>query len=98
MAAIGAGVLGVLCLSSSVYAAMSGRGGEETPAPDPTPDPTPVVPDTQNEDEAGSASDGTPIVITGSVKGQYVRLWQGTPYQNQDAYALNILELEYSSG
>jgi hypothetical protein len=90
MAAIGAGVLGVLCLSSSVYAAMSGGGGEETPALAPTP----VIPDTQNEDETGSASVVTPKVITGSVKGQYVRLWQGTPYQNQDAYALNILELE----
>ena len=94
MAAIGAGVLGVLCLSSSVYAAISGGGGEETPALAPTP----VIPDTETEtnaeDEADSSSDGTPKVITGPVKGQYVRLSQGTPYQNQDAYALNILELE----
>ena len=45
MAAIGAGVLGVLCLSSSVYAAMSGGGGEETP------DQTIVVPDTETETE-----------------------------------------------
>ena len=93
MAAIGAGVLGVLCLSSSVFAAMTAGGGEETPAPAPAPAPAPIVPDTQ-DDEADSASVVTPKVITGSVKGQYVRLWQGTPYQNQDEYALNILELE----
>ena len=94
MAAIGAGVLGVLCLSSSVYAAISGGGGEETPALAPTP----VIPDTETEtnaeDEADSSSDGTPKVITGPVKGQYVRLSQGKPYQNQDAYALETLELE----
>ena len=100
MAAIGAGVLGVLCLGSSVVAAMTMGGDEETPAPapapasTPTPTPTPVVLDTQNEDESGRASDGTPQVIIGPVKGQYVRLWQGNPYQSQDAYALNILELE----
>ena len=91
MAAIGAGVLGLLCLSSSAYAAMNMGGGEETPAQTPTP--TPVVPDTQ-DDEADSASVDTPKVITGPTKGQYIRLWQGKPYQNQDAYALNILELE----
>ena len=92
MAAIGAGVLGLLCLSSSAYAAMNMGGGEETPAP------TPVIPDTETEtnaeDEADSSSDGTPKVITGPVKGQYVRLSQGKPYQNQDAYALETLELE----
>ena len=93
MAAIGAGVLGLLCLSSSAYAAMNMGGDEETPAPAPTPTPTPVVPDTQ-DDEADSASVDTPKVITGPTKGQYIRLWQGKPYQNQDAYALNILELE----
>ena len=80
MAAIGAGVLGLLCLSSSVYAAMSGGGGEETP------DKTIVVPDTETETDSGFGTD--------AVKGQYVRLWQGDPYQSQDAYALNILELE----
>jgi hypothetical protein len=94
MAAIGAGVLGLLCLSSSAYAAMNMGGDEETPAPTPTPAPAPIVPDTQDDDEADSASVDTPKVITGPTKGQYIRLWQGKPYQNQDAYALNILELE----
>ena len=84
MAAIGAGVLGLLCLSSSVYAAMSGGGGEETP------DKTIVVPDTETKTEAKADSG----FGTDAVKGQYVRLWQGDPYQSQDAYALNILELE----
>ena len=91
MAAIGAGVLGLLCLSSSVYAAMSGGGGKETP------DQTIVVPDTETKTEAkAEAKTEADIGIFGTdtVKGQYVRLWQGDPYQTQDAYALNILELE----
>ena len=96
MTAIGAGVLGLLCLSSSVYAAMSGGGDEETP------DQTIVVPDTKAEAEAKveakaeAKAEAKPEVGfgTGTVKGQYVRLWQGQPYQTQDAYALNILELE----
>ena len=82
MAAIGAGVLGLLCLSSSVYAAMNRGGGEENPTQ------ITVVPDTQTETETDSGFG------TDDVKGQYVRLWQGDPYQSQDAYALNILELE----
>ena len=87
MAAIGAGVLGLLCLSSSAYAAMSGGGDEETP------DQTVVVPDTDTETNAEAGS--TPATIsTGATKGQYVRLWQGELYQNQKAYALSILELE----
>ena len=91
MAAIGAGVLGLLCLSSSVYSAMSGGGGEETP------DQITVVPDTETKTEAkAEAKTEADIGIFGTdtVKGQYVRLWQGQPYQTQDAYALNILELE----
>ena len=86
MAAIGAGVLGLLCLSSSVYAAMN-RGGDEE-----TPDQITVVPDTKAEAKAEAKSEVG--FGTDSVKGQYVRLWQGQPYQTQDAYALNILELE----
>ena len=82
MAAIGAGVLGLLCLSSSVYAAMNRGGGEENPTQ------ITVVPDTQTETETDSGFG------TDDVKGQYVRLWQGDPYQSRDAYALNILELE----
>mgnify|MGYP001408661128 CR=1 FL=1 len=95
MAAIGAGVLGVLCLGSSVYAAMSGGGGEETP------DQIIVVPDTETETETKAEAKPEAKVDTGidtfgtdPVKGQYIRLWQGDPYQSQDAYALNILELE----
>jgi hypothetical protein len=77
MAAIGAGVLGLLCLSSSVYASMMG-GKEEKPAAT-----TPAA-----------TTPATATVVSKDVKGRYVRLWQGEPYQNQDAYALNILELE----
>ena len=86
MAAIGAGVLGLLCLSSSVYSTMSGGGDEEIP------DQTIVaaIPG-QTKAEAGSTPTRT---STGAVKGQYVRLWQGDPYQSQKAYALTILELE----
>jgi len=84
MAAIGAGVLGLLCLSSSAYAAMSGGGDEETP------DQTVVVPDT----EVDAKAEAEVGFDTDTVKGQYVRLWQGDPYQSQKAYALTILELE----
>ena len=95
MAAIGAGVLGVLCLGSSAYAAMNMGGDEETPAqlvvvPD-TDTETETATKTEAEAEAGSTPTST---STGDTKGQYVRLWQGNPYQSQDAYALNILELE----
>ena len=102
MAAIGAGVLGVLCLGSSAYAAMNMGGDEETPAqlvvvPDTDTDTdTETATKTEAEAEAGSTPTST---STGDTKGQYVRLWQGNPYQSQDAYALNILELEvYDSG
>ena len=99
MAAIGAGVLGLLCLSSSVYSTMSGGGDEETP------DQTVVVPDIETKVEAEAEAEaetkteakpeaGINTFGAGTVKGQYVRLWQGQPYQTQDAYALNILELE----
>ena len=99
MAAIGAGVLGLLCLSSSVCSAMSGGGGEETPAQ------ITVVPDTETEagstptrTSTGAAQSPPPAGIgtfgTDAVKGQYIRLWQGEPYQSQKAYALTILELE----
>ena len=98
MAAIGAGVLGLLCLSSSVCSAMSGGGDEETP------DQTVVVPDTEvdakaeaeAEAEAETKTEAKAEVGFGTdtVKGQYVRLWQGDPYQSQKAYALTILELE----
>lgn len=96
MAAIGAGVLGLLCLSSSAYAAMNRGGGEETP------DQTIVVPDIETKVEAEAEAEVDPKAEakadsgfgTDAVKGQYVRLWQGDPYQSQDAYALNILELE----
>ena len=93
MAAIGAGVLGLLCLSSSAYAAMNMGGGEETPAQ------TTVVPDIETKVEAEAEAEteaeaGIDTFGTETVKGQYVRLWQGQPYQTQDAYALNILELE----
>jgi hypothetical protein len=93
MAAIGAGVLGLLCLSSSVYSTMSGGGGEETPAQ------ITVVPDIETKVEAEAEAEAKPeaginTFGAGTVKGQYVRLWQGQPYQSQDAYALNILELE----
>ena len=91
MAAIGAGVLGLLCLSSSAYAAMNRGVGEETPAQ------LVVVPDTETETETKAEADAGSIptsTSTGDTKGQYVRLWQGNPYQSQDAYALNILELE----
>ena len=95
MAAIGAGVLGLLCLSSSAYAAMNMGGGEETPAQ------ITVVPDIETKVEAEAEAEaeteaeaGIDTFGTETVKGQYVRLWQGQPYQTQDAYALNILELE----
>jgi len=88
MAAIGAGVLGLLCISSSAYAAMNMGGGEETP------DQTIVVPDTETETNTEAEAKPEVGFGTDSVKGQYVRLWQGQPYQTQDAYALNILELE----
>ena len=74
---------------------MSGGGGEETP------DQITVVPDTETETEAKAEAKAEVkveadigIFGTDTVKGQYVRLWQGQPYQTQDAYALNILELE----
>ena len=87
MAAIGAGVLGLLCLGSSAYAAMNTVWDEKTPAQ------TVIVPDTDTETNAEAGS--TPATIsTGATKGQYVRLWQGELYQNQKAYALSILELE----
>jgi hypothetical protein len=91
MATIGAGVLGLLCLSSSAYAAMNMGGGEETPAQ------ITVVPDIETKVEAEAEAKpeaGIDTFGTETVKGQYVRLWQGEPYQSQDAYALNILELE----
>jgi|TARA_R110002096_G_scaffold248813_3_gene441224 hypothetical protein len=78
---------------------MSGGGDEETP------DQTVVVPDIETKVEAEAEAEaetkteakpeaGINTFGAGTVKGQYVRLWQGQPYQTQDAYALNILELE----
>jgi hypothetical protein len=89
MAAIGAGVLGLLCLGSSAYAAMNTVWDKKTPAQ------TVIVPDTDTDTETNAEAGSTPATIsTGATKGQYVRLWQGELYQNQKAYALSILELE----
>ena len=101
MAAIGAGVLGLLCLSSSVCSAMSGGGNEETPdqtveAPKTSPAPWEAEAEAETETETETKTEANAEVGFGTdaVKGQYVRLWQGDPYQSQKAYALTILELE----